>query len=257
MKKFLPPKPILAVGGLDSSGHAGLLADARVFERLGLAYRVAATAITAQSEEKIFSWQAVPPRLFRQEMEAAGASISGVKIGMLATLEHAKVVLHWLRQRPSIPLLWDPVLRSSTGGALLRARHWAKPLQQLLERTDFFTPNLPEAEWILGERIRSSAQSEAAIKKLHRLGKRPRRLVILKGGHLLEKSQAPWALDQIYDGKVLWKLKARRRPMTRRGTGCSFGAALLAAFIQGKKSMDAVRFAKRYVLLRLLDAPSP
>lgn len=160
--------PLLAVGGLDPSGYAGVLADVRVFERLGLACRVALSAVTAQSEKKFLAWEPVPIPLFRAQLEAAGGRILGVKVGMLGTPRHLEALLEWLRRcRPRF-LVWDPVLRASTGALLFRGNAEDPGIAGLLRRCNAFTPNLPEAEWFLKKRIAEGTAAEAAAELFRR-----------------------------------------------------------------------------------------
>ncbi len=246
------PLPILAIGGLDPSGQAGLFADARVFEDLGLSYRVAATAITAQSEKKFFSWKPVDLKLFQAQLDAAGAKLGGVKIGMLGTPRHVRAVLAWLKKTRPAWVVWDPVWRSSTGGKLFRGKPSA--LLPLLAVTDVWTPNLPEAELFLGRSIRNLAQARSAAVELWRMGKRKSHFVVLKGGHLPKNEGAS---DLLVDNSGIHELRGIRLATSKRGTGCTFGSVLLAALVSGITPLDAVGFAKTYVRTRLFTTPRP
>lgn len=241
--------PLLAVGGLDPSGHAGVLADVRVFGRLGLECRVALSAVTAQSETEFLAWKSVPPSLFRAQLEAAGKRILGVKIGMLGTPAHLEALLQWLQRRRPRLVVWDPVLRSSTGVRLFRGKAGDPNLARLLRLCDAFTPNLPEAEWFLKKRIAEDAQAEAAA-ELFRRGKKPGRFVVLKGGHAADPRAST---DWVGTAARTQALRARRRPGSRRGSGCTFAAALLAGLALGRNPIAAARFAKRHVLKKLFD----
>lgn len=242
--------PLLAVGGLDPSGHAGVLADVRVFERLGLACRVALSAVTAQSETEFLTWKPVPLALFRAQLEAAGERVLGVKVGMLGTPRHLEVLLQWLRRHPPRFLVWDPVLRSSTGARLFRGRASASGLARLLRLCDAFTPNLPEAEWFLKKCIAGDARAETAAKALFDRGRKPGRVVVLKGGHAADPKAA---IDWVRTETRSQALRARRRPGSRRGSGCTFASALLAGLALGRSPLAAARFAKRHVLKYLFD----
>lgn len=249
-------KQVLAIGGLDPSGHAGLLADVRVFDRLNVAYRVAVTALTLQSKDKCTGFQAVSPSMLHKNLHLSRSELSTVKLGMLGHPRLAKVLLDWLNKNPRLIFLWDPVWRASTGPFLIKPSGWNTALRNLLERTDIFTPNLPEAEWVLGRKIRDLKNIERALTDLHALGKRKQRVIVLKGGHSQDR-KSHFSIDWLYDGKKVRRIEARRRPSTRRGTGCSFGAAMLVGITRGHSPFKAARFAKKYVLTHLLDAPTP
>lgn len=238
-------KPVLAVGGLDPSGHAGVLADLRVFADLGIPARAALTAVTAQSAQTCLAWEPVSLPLFRAQLEAAGTRLAGVKIGMLATPRHALEILRWLdRVRPRW-VVWDPVLAASSGMKLFRGKARHPALLRLLARIDVFTPNLPEAEVFLDARLRTESETVSAALALFAQGKKSGRCVVVKGGH---GSDPKVATDLVVTSGGIKILRAKRRPGTRRGTGCRFTSALLAALCRGQNLPTAARFAKRYVL---------
>ncbi len=239
-------KLLLAVGGLDPSTHAGVMADAKVFTHYRIPFTAAVTAVTAQSEKRFLAWRPVAPELFRQQLQAIqeDGKIFGVKIGMLATLNHAQVLLDWLKNTKPAWVLWDPVWRSSTGTPLLRTAQFHPLLQKLLKLCDIFTPNLPEAQWILHRSISNLLDMEAIVREL-RVKMAKQGIVVLKGGHF---GSAKQAIDLYCDDKQSLTLSARRRPRDPRGTGCSFGAALLSGLWQKKTPLQATRMAKRYVL---------
>lgn len=240
--------PVLVVGGFDPSGHAGVLTDARVFESLGIPCQVALTAITAQSEKRFLEWEPVSIPLFRAQLEAAGQRLRGVKLGMLATPAHVLALLAWLKKIHPPFVVWDPVLRSSTGALLFRGQAEHPSLRELWRRSDAVTPNWPEAEWLLGNRIHDAQGAEAAAERLYQKGNIRRRFLVLKGGHA---NDAKASIDLVRHSGGLTRLRAPRRPGSRRGSGCTFAAALLAGLCQGKDPVAAARFAKREVLRRL------
>lgn len=239
--------PVLSVGGLDPSGHAGILADARVFEQLGIPYRVAISAVTAQSKDRFFSWEPVSLPLFRAQLEAADGHISGVKIGMLADPPHLAALLHWLQRRRPSWVVWDPVIRSSTGKLLFTGNASDPNLRRLLAFSDALTPNIPEAEWLLGTKM---GAPEIAAKALFEFGSKTGRIVALKGGH--GKNQ-DFSVDWIAHAQGCLPLRARRRHGSRRGSGCTFASALLVGLLKGKSPLESARFAKKHVLKSLFD----
>ncbi len=254
--KTAQAKIILAIGGLDPSGHAGILADARVFHHFRIPCHVALTAVTAQSEKKFLSWEPVSLPLFRDQLRAAPRKIWGVKIGMLATPEHAKELAAFLRSRPPRVVLWDPVLSSSTGTRLFQCLKPHPTLWRLLKLADLFTPNLPEAEWFLARRLKILSDLEAAAGELRSRMKQGGSLV-LKGGHWRGVARKSEALDLVAQKNAIHLLSAPRRPQNPRGTGCTFGAALLSYIYLGKKPLAAAKGAKRYVLNHVFHAPAP
>jgi len=245
----------VAIGGLDPSGEAGILADCRVFQRYKIPYRAVATAVTAQSSKKFFGSETVSPAFFRKELQSITGGIFGVKLGMLATESHIPPLITWLKKiRPRF-FLWDPVLRSSTGGKLLTRNHRGIFLNKLRKMAHILTPNIPEAEALLGFKIKNWEAMETAVQKLYREGRAPRRAILLKGGHLSKRVSKNLAVDLFFDGKTLKYLKAPRQGSRARGTGCTLGSSLLANLYLGKDPLQASRSAKRFVLSSAFGAP--
>lgn len=247
---------VVAVGGLDPSGYSGVLADSKVFQNFCVSHKVVLTAVTAQSKNKFFNWRSVDLTLFRQQLRSVQGKIFGVKLGMLATLHHARVLITWLKEQKPRFILWDPVLYSSTGKALLQTKAWNPTLQELFTLTHLFTPNIPEAEWILKRNIRSINEMKTAIADLQKM-QRYNRGVLLKGGHLNGASPRQRVYDLFTVGKKTWRFSSFARPNTPRGTGCTLGSAILATIYQGRTLKGAVQSGRRYVLERLFDAPTP
>jgi len=250
VKRSIVNSTVLTIAGFDPSGHAGLLADARVFQHMDIPFQAVPTAITAQNKKQFFDWKPIDLNLFKKSLQSVEGKITGVKIGMLATLPHARVLVKWLKKTKPRWILLDPVLRSTTGTSLLRTKTFGPELRELLELTHVFTPNIPEAEWFLGRKIKTIAEMETAARELYSLGKRRERIVVLKGGHLTKMAKDQ-VVDLVADVKGIHYLKAKMRPGQPRGTGCTFGAALISGLYQGNDRRTAARMAKRYVLDKL------
>ncbi|HEX5035280.1 MAG TPA: bifunctional hydroxymethylpyrimidine kinase/phosphomethylpyrimidine kinase, partial [bacterium] len=78
------------------------------------------------------------------------------------------------------------------------------------------------------------------------------RFAVLKGGHLPKKEPAS---ELVIDEAGIHELRGERLAGSRRGTGCNFASALLAALVLGKNPLDSVRFAKAYVRTKLFTPP--
>jgi hydroxymethylpyrimidine/phosphomethylpyrimidine kinase len=263
-------RKIILIGGLDPTGHAGVLADARTLEDMGLPYFTVVTALTAQTDKRFFGWESCSLKIFRQQLKACGKNIWGVKIGMVGDTRLIAPLVQWLDRVKPHHVLWDPVFQSSSGGRLISAKKWNGELGKLLARTTLFTPNIPEAEWILGRSITNIIDMESAIIDLHDhlpvvssslapphggvrgvLRPLPRsrqakdqksHWVLLKGGHLPPKQKQ--IVDLLSDGKKIYRFSAKRRKKNPRGTGCTLGSALLANLATGCSVPDAVEAAR-------------
>jgi hydroxymethylpyrimidine/phosphomethylpyrimidine kinase len=234
---------VLVVAGSDSSGGAGVTRDVRTLTQLGAQARCVVTAVTAQSDARLYALHVVPPRLVRVQLAAACASgsIDALKIGMLATAATVHAVCAGLPQG-ALPIVLDPVLASSSGGELLDRQGREALCTALLPRVTLLTPNIPEAAALLGT---SPAQSELELlqqaRALLALGPEA---VLLKGGH----RSGPEATDLLLlrDAVPRW-LRAPRIATERRGTGCALATAIAAGLATGLDLTTACARAKQHL----------
>jgi len=230
-------KAVLAIAGLDSSGGAGLAQDVATISGMGLHPKVAATAVTAQSLAAVHVVTPLPPELVQQQIRAAFEDLvpSAVKIGMLGTQEIAAVAAKTLRQIGAQNIVVDPVL-AATSGTLLLEEDAEEGLFSLFRLATLITPNVLEAEKLLGHEIASRNGMVAAAAELQR---RYGCAVLLKGGHL---GLADDCLAE-EDG-VSWISVPPVAGGSAHGTGCMLSSAIAAGLAAGRGTEDAVRQAK-------------
>jgi hydroxymethylpyrimidine/phosphomethylpyrimidine kinase len=212
-----------------------------------------AAAITAQGPAGVRGWSPVPADLLLAQLDALlegnPERPRAIKTGMLGTAELAAALAHRLTapDLARVPLVLDPVLLSSSGTSLLDAGGVppGRALEPLLARARLATPNLPELAALTGLDVSSDA---AAVKAARQL---PSRAVLVKGGH---RDGPP--VDLLVEARRVTRLEGRRRPGTRRGTGCRLASAAAGMLARGATLGEAVRGAKKLVE-RYLDAPEP
>ena len=235
---------VLVIGGCDSSGGAGLVADIRTLSRLGVGALCAVTAVTAQTHQALLAASVLPPELVRSQIESAFASaaIGAVKIGMLATAATVHAVAAALGRHREVPVVLDPVLATSSGGELLDAPGRAALVSALLPLATLLTPNLPEAATLLGlPEARDEQQMQHHAQALLALGPRA---VLVKGGH----ARLAHAVDilALQDGRSQ-RFAAPWAAASRRGTGCVLASAIAAHLAGGAALPAACAAAKRCV----------
>lgn len=233
----------LTIAGSDSWGGAGLEADLRTFSAFGVWGVVAVTAVTAQNHRGVLAARLVEPDLVQAQIEAVVETgmVRAVKTGMLGGSGVIEAVASSLDRHRLGPLVVDPVQAASQGGTLLDPAALPVMVNRLLPMCALLTPNLPEAEALLGTRIVERAEMPAAAAALADLGPEA---VLLKGGHL-SGDEAPDVLW--HDGTVTW-IEGRRVPAAHsHGTGCTLSAAVTAGLARGQGLADACRAAKDYV----------
>jgi hydroxymethylpyrimidine/phosphomethylpyrimidine kinase len=244
----------LTIAGSDSSGGAGIQADLRTFEALGVHGATAITAITAQNAQGVSAIAPLSADLVTAQIEAVAADseIQATKIGMLATAAIAEAVAAAIEDLELPLVVLDPVLASTTGTRLLDADGVQTLIAELLPRVLVVTPNLPEAEALSGRRIDSIARARDAARRLHEMGAEN---VILKGGHGLGSTTMGGAhddaeadvLDILFDGKAFHEFRVARVHGQMRGTGCSYSSAVAAFLALGRTLPDAAAQAQRHV----------
>jgi hydroxymethylpyrimidine/phosphomethylpyrimidine kinase len=226
-------KNLVSIAGWDPSAGAGALLDLRVFERLGHRGFAVLTALTAQSPARVQAVFPVTARALSGQFErlAEGLEIGGLKIGMLATAANLRAAGRILEHQAGVPRVVDPVLRSSSGAALLERKAWSRVLDELEGRAELITPNLDEAEALTRRPVRSLAEMKLAAEKIHLRSGIP---CLVKGGHLEGA-----ATDILFDGKEFAAFAHPRLARNVRGTGCFLASAVLCYLAEGRPLKEA------------------
>src|SRR5471030_688099 len=152
-------RSVLTIAGSDSSGGAGIQADLKTFAALGVYGTSAIAAITAQNTRGVFGVQEISPELVAAQIDAVIADISAdaAKTGMLSSAAIVEVVSERIRFHHLTNLVVDPVMVAKSGDSLLRADAVAALKSALLPLALVVTPNIPEAETIVGRSLVSDA----------------------------------------------------------------------------------------------------
>src|SRR4029450_11986031 len=172
----------LTIAGSDSGGGAGIQADLKTFAALGVYGTSAITAVTAQNTVGVNESLALQADLVTAQIEAIAADIPvhATKTGMLATAAIVEAVAAAIRELDLPLLVVDPVLVSKSGARLLDDDGIGMLRTALLPRALVVTPNIPEAEVLIGRRIQSIEDARAAAYEIH---SRSGSAVVIKGGH--------------------------------------------------------------------------
>ena len=174
----------LVVAGSDSSGGAGLQADGKTLQALGVYALQVVTAVTAQNPGRVLRVQGLGAEMVRDQMEAVLAAYTprSVKTGMLWDRDTVLALAEGLERMASgIPLVVDPVMIATSGHPLLDPAAIAACRDKLFPMATLVTPNVPEAEWLSGRTVRTPGdQDEVAVA----LSRNWNCAVLLKGGHL-------------------------------------------------------------------------
>jgi hydroxymethylpyrimidine kinase / phosphomethylpyrimidine kinase / thiamine-phosphate diphosphorylase len=236
-------KPITwTIAGSDSSGGAGIQADLKTMNALGTMGCSVITALTAQNTLGITEIEYPSESMLAGQISALKADLppAAVKIGMLGNAANIETIARHL-----IPLntfiVFDPVLISSTGHALFELKAIQVLISRLLPLVHLLTPNIGEAETLLGHKIEGEGEMEAAALELLKLGIQS---VLIKGGHL----RGDYCRDFWTNGvRQAWLTSPRQYVTHTHGTGCTLSSAIAACRALGYNELDAVIVAKAYV----------
>ena len=239
-------KHCLSIAGSDCSGGAGIQADLKTFSALGTFGMSVIVSVVAENTSRVISIQDVDLPIIADQIDAVFEDIrvDAVKVGMLSGAPVMQTVAEKLRQyRPEIVVV-DPVMVAKGGCALMRPEALETLVREILPLATLLTPNIPEAETILGRKIRTVQEMKDAAKAICSLGARQ---VLLKGGHLEGD-----ATDILFDGQHYFSFSTERIPTKNtHGTGCTYSSAIAANLANGLPVDRAVAAAKEYVTMAI------
>lgn len=233
----------LTIAGSDSCGGAGIQADLKTFQALGVYGMSAVTAVTVQNTVKVYNVQEMAPHIVHDQITClfADIEIQAVKIGMVSSAACIEAIADALDHVQRPPVVLDPVMISKSGYHLLDQNARKTLIQKLFPFAEVVTPNIHEAEAIVGSAITTEIQMRAAAQAIVDLGARK---VVVKGGHM----SGTHATDIVFDGQVFKKVRSERfETGNTHGTGCTFSSAIAAYLARGESFFPAIEKAKRYI----------
>jgi hydroxymethylpyrimidine/phosphomethylpyrimidine kinase len=237
----------LTIAGSDSSAGAGIQADLKTFSALGVYGLTAVTCVVAEIPGKVSRIEPVSAEIVREQIEVlTNFQIGAIKTGLLCSAEIISEVAKVIRgtdrmSAQRIPIVIDPVIVATSGDTLLEPAAIEAYEKELFPLASLITPNLDEAERLLGTEIKDR-------QAMHRAGKGLERefgtAILLKGGHL----QGRDAVDLLFiDGKVVEFSALFVRGVATHGTGCTYSAAIAAGLASGLALEEAITRAKKFV----------
>lgn len=236
-------KTALTIAGSDSSGGAGIQADIKSMSANGVYAMSVITAITAQNTMGVFDIQDVSPEMIEKQIDVIfdDIKVNAVKIGMVSKIESIKAISKALRKINNLPkIVLDPVMVSTSGYKLLSEDAQDTLIKELFPLATLITPNILEAEEILGMKIENINDMKEAAIRLNKLGSKA---VLVKGGHLKDD-----ATDLLYDGVEFTYFRQEKiNTKNTHGTGCTLSSAIAANLAKGMTMKEAVSLGKEYI----------
>ncbi|MBI1657472.1 MAG: bifunctional hydroxymethylpyrimidine kinase/phosphomethylpyrimidine kinase [Thaumarchaeota archaeon] len=239
---------VLFVGGSDPSGVSGVQRDARVAWSMGVHPLSVITAVTAQSTSEFAGVQPVPQMMVRQQLDAvlSDFEVSAVKVGMLWSAVIAGTVADSLRD-VNAPIVLDPVVRSTTGGALLEDSARQTILERVVPLAGMVTPNAYEAGYLTGIDVCDVDAARAAARRICEMGAAAVVTGVASGDEVV---------DVLYDGRFR-DMGGRRLDSGHRGGGCTFSAIIACHMAAGRSAAEATTLARDAVRGSILESTSP
>lgn len=239
----------LTIAGSDPSGGAGVQADLKVFHQHGVYGAAAISLLTVQNTRGVTRVEVQSPELVSQQIEAVVSDlpVRAVKTGALGDAGVIERVAAALSGRPE-PLVVDPVMVAKGGAALLDDSAALVLRTRLVPLARLVTPNLDEAETLLGRTVRSLTERRDAARALVDLGASA---ALVKGGHGDGE-----VVDVLYaDGDLVEFRAARIDTRHTHGTGCALSAAICARLARGQAMVPACEAASAWVQRAIASAP--
>ena len=237
---------VITIAGTDSGGGAGIPADIKAISACGSYAACVITAVTAQNTLGVSAVHDIPAAIIKAQAEAVLSDIGAdaIKIGMLSKAETVNAVAEALQHSPTPNIVLDTVMVSTSGHRLLQPDAVDALRNNLMPKALLITPNIPEAEVLLGMEISTQSQLDNCARQLSEIAGNS---VLLKAGHLEDN-------DEIYDvlynattgGSTRYPAK-RINTVNTHGTGCTLSAAIAAFLSQGFALETAVQKAEDYL----------
>jgi hydroxymethylpyrimidine/phosphomethylpyrimidine kinase len=257
--KNTAPAALLTIAGFDPSSGAGITADLAVFSAFGAFGVSCIAALTVQSTTGVTGVEPVPAATVKATLAslAADLPLGGIKIGMMGTAENVRILAGFCAENPGLPVVLDPVWRSSSGYELLDPAGVKALQEELLGKVSWITPNLDELGMLTSTTVRTAGDVPDAAAKLQKqaaaLGN-PGLKVVVTGGHL--DSADDFLLGN--HAEAGWIPGKWVETTSTHGTGCAFSSALLAGLVMHpeRTAAEQVVAAKEYVR-RALETAIP
>ena len=227
---------VMSIAGVDPSGGAGIFADIKTFQALGVYGTGIVTALTAQNPQKMYSLKAIETSYVEEQIDAVldTYNVEYIKTGMLYSTDIIKSVSKKIREY-NLKAVVDPVMVSTSGGELAKNDLSQNLLKYLLPKAILTTPNVSEAEKLTNIKITNEEEAKKACEKLGKTCNN-----IITGGHLN-------GINTInIDGTTsIFKQKLLKTD-NLHGSGCNFSAAIVSYLSQKNDLKTSILKASDY-----------
>ena len=231
---------LLSIGGSDPSSGAGIQSDLRIFSTDNVYWLTVITAITGQNTLKFGKVEPVSVNILKNQLQLvlSDFKIDGIKIGMVYDSEIIKIIYQQLKKL-KIPIVVDPVIKSTTGGELLKKSAIKDYQRYIIPLATVITPNKYEAEILSKTKINSKNIPEKIAKTIQKMGAKN---VSITGIQTKENKISDFILEKnkkyVISGDKISKIN--------HGSGGNYASAILFSLAKNKSIKEAFKFAKQY-----------
>jgi len=239
---------LLSIGGSDPSSGAGIQSDIKTFSSFNAHGLTVITAITGQNTSSFGMIEPVSQKILKNQLESVMSDfkINGIKIGMVYNSKIIKVLYHQLK-KSRVPIVIDPVFKSTTGGILIESSAIKDFKKLLIPLATVITPNKFEAEIISKTKINAKNTPEKVAKIIQKMGSKN---VVITG---IEKKNNQIS-DFVLEKNNRYFISGRKISKINHGSGCNYSAAIIFALAKNKSIKESVRFAKQFTYNSIKNA---
>ena len=243
MKKFTYPT-VLTIAGFDGSGGAGIQADIKTFSALGCYATSVLTALPIQNTQGVRKIYPIAMEAVADQIEAVLDDIfpNAIKIGMVHTPQLVEVIVNTLKKYPKIPIVFDPVMVSTSGHRLIEEETIATIVENLFPIAEIITPNMDEAAILAKMEVKTLEDMETAGIIIQDYGCKN---ILLKGGH--QETPRITSLLLSEKGESIFFETEKFKTNNTHGSGCTLSSAIAAFMARGEDLKNAVSLAQKYV----------
>lgn len=238
---------LLTIGGSDPSSGAGIQGDVRTFSSLGAYPLTVITSITSQNTSNFQFSEPVSEKMIKQQIASLmlDFKIDGIKVGMVYDSTRIKAIYKQLH-KTKIPIVLDPVIKSTTGGVLLKKSSLEDFKEFLIPLSYVITPNKYEAELLSNTKITSQKTLFTAAKKIQGIGSTN---VIITG-----VKQKGKIVDFVLEGNKHYQIPGKKISIESHGGGCTYSSAILFSICKGNSLLDSAKFSKKFTVNSIKDS---
>ena len=233
---------LLSIGGSDPSSGAGIQSDIKTFSALDVYGLTIITSVTGQNTSNFGMVEPVSKNILKNQLESviSDYKIDGIKIGMVYNSEIIKIVYKYLKKL-KIPIIVDPVIKSTTGGMLIKKSAISDFKKFIIPLATIITPNKFEAEILTKTKINSKNTPEKIAKMIQKMGAKN---IVITGVEIKNKQ----VLDFVLEKNKKYYIIDKKISKINRGSGCIHSAAVLYAIVKNKNIKESLKFAKKTTL---------